>query len=102
MMMATGRPGLIEYALASLARDPGLSNLSFNGRALLHHACGAGCLPVVKMLLCTGTDPNLLDSGGHAPLYRAASCRGTDAEAAVRELIKAGAKVSHHGGKSRA
>jgi hypothetical protein len=70
-----------------------------NGRTLLHLSAGYGCLPVVEKLLALGVDPNVLDTGGHSPLYRAAGVNG-DA-AVVRALVDAGGIVDQAGGVSR-
>ena len=91
-MIATGRRDLIDYAIASVDRNPALPNHSFNGRTLLHLAAGAGCVQVVEKLISAGADPNALDAGGHSPLYRASSCGR--AEPTVRALIAAGARVN--------
>lgn len=93
-MMETRREPLVHYALVSLERDPGLMEGRFNGRTLLHYAASTSPR-VVRALLDGGVDPNVLDAGGHTPLYRAEA-------GVVRALIKAGAAVDHSGGVSRA
>jgi ankyrin repeat protein len=101
MMMATGRGPLIRFVLDSVRQDPGLATQSFNGRSLLHLACGASCQPVVEQLLAAGADPNILDGGGHSPLYRLGGSKGPNAAAIVRALASAGADLDSAGGIQR-
>lgn len=101
-MMEAGRETLIEFVLTQLASGNSLAASRFNGRSLLHFAAGHGCLSVVRLLLEFGVDPNLLDSGGHAPLYRAAGGGNSEINGeVVRALAGAGANVNHGGGVSR-
>jgi len=101
-MMEARRELLIEFVLKSIASDPRLAHSRFNGRFLLHFAAGSNCLPVVRSLLAAGTDPDILDSGNHTPLYRVANQSGTRIGAEiVRELVRAGANVDHCGGVTR-
>ena len=63
--------------------------------SLLHWACGAGAMPAVERLLRLGTDPNLLDHGGHTPLYAVANeCASEDGGEVVRAVGPAGADVN--------
>jgi truncated hemoglobin YjbI len=101
-LMEVGREPLITFVLESIQVDNQLMHSQFNGRSLLHHAAGSSCLLVVQQLLVGGTYPNVLDGGGHAPLYRAAGPRNAEQGAAiVRELVKAGATVDHAGGVNK-
>ena len=57
---------------------------------------------MVEQLLAMGVDPNVVDVGGHTPLYRAASSPSSDTEApTVSALIHGGAMVDHAGGANR-
>lgn len=94
-MAEIAREPLVAFAVSCIEIEPRLASARSNGRTLLHFAAGASCLPLAIKLLRAGVDPNVLDSGGHAPLFRAAG--GSDAEV-VRELIRAGASVDHAGG----
>lgn len=100
-MMEADRPQLTKFILQSIPHfDAALSR--FNGRTLLHFAASCSSLPIVQDLLRLGVDPNVLDNGGHAPLYRAAGGTNDDNGAAVAiELVKAGAVIDHCGGVSR-
>lgn len=98
-MMVAGREPLIDFVLESLRKDARVAKSRFNGRTLLHFAAGAPCLPVVRQLLLAGVDPDVVDGGGHTPLYRAGGSGETDQGAAiVKELVRAGASVDHAGG----
>ena len=69
----------------------------------MHWACGAGALLVVQRLLRLGTDPNLLDHGGHTPLYAVANeCASEGGAEIVRAVVQAGADVNARGGVTRA
>ena len=95
-MMKTRRQGLVNLVCDAVQNDSDLIHVRFNGRFLLHHAAGCGCIEVVSKLLAHGCEPDVLDSGGHAPLYRAASCsHGADV---VRALIASGADPNLRGG----
>lgn len=101
-MMDASREPLIEFILESVRNDDDLVESRFNGRTLLHVAAGSSCLPVVRQLLTVGVDPDILDSGGHTPLYRVAgSSKGDQGPMIVRELARAGATVDHCGGVSK-
>jgi truncated hemoglobin YjbI len=101
-MMIANRNEFTEFVLQSVGSDPEVGSSRFNGRSLLHLAAGAGCLSVVRLVLSQGTDPNLLDSGGHTPLYRSAgSPHEADGAEIVRELVRAGATIDHCGGVNR-
>jgi hemoglobin len=102
-MIESGRAALIQFAIDALERDPSLAARRFGGRALLHYASGAGCFEVVALSLRLGTDPNLLDRGGHTPLYCVANqCASETGPELVRELVRAGADVNASGGVTRA
>lgn len=100
-MMATGRELLLNYVREAIGSNSDLAEGQYNGRSLLHHAAGHGCLPIVRLLLEIGVDPNLPDTGGHAPLYRAAGSRCPEITEVIHQLISAGANVNHSGGASR-
>lgn len=102
-MMDAGRHELLAYVLQTITRTDAFRRARFNGRSLLHFASGQGTSAAVRALLDQGIDPNLQDSGGHSPLYRAASHRDPDeCSAILHELIAAGADVDHSGGATRA
>lgn len=101
-MIETGREPLVQFALECIQRDHKLQDCRFNGRTLLHYASGSSCLPIVRSLLSAGVDPDILDSGGHTPLYRVAGSRENEiGDEIVTALVQAGAKVDHCGGVSR-
>jgi len=102
-MIETERAALIAFVLDKIEKGSDITTSRFNGRTLLHFACSNACLPVVEKLLDCGVDPNILDNGGHSPLYRAASSNNSpQAEAVIHALIRAGARVNESGGVSRA
>ncbi|HWC96806.1 MAG TPA: ankyrin repeat domain-containing protein [Candidatus Sulfopaludibacter sp.] len=89
-----------EYALQLLQENPSLARQYFSGRTLLHVASAAGDLPFVTTLLHYGVDPNILDGGGHTPLYCVANeCPG--GAAIVNALVHAGADVHACDGAKR-
>ena len=100
-MMQAARKPLIAFVIKSLLKDEDLVNHRFNGKSLLHFAASSSCLPVVRQLLAAGMSPDVLDDGGHTPLYRAAGSRCADASLIITELIRAGTNVNHCGGVSR-
>ena len=101
-MMQTKREPLINFVVSALQQDPQLAETKYNGRFFIHLAAGHSCLPVVEQLLAMGVDPNVVDVGGHTPLYRAASSPSSDTEApTVSALIHGGAMVDHAGGANR-
>jgi hemoglobin len=101
-MLQTAHPELIEAVAEAIKQDPTLGPRQNAGRSLLHHAAGAGSAEIVQLLLTQGINPNLLDSGNHAPLYRLANANPTDAGPAIaRMLVKAGADINHAGGPTR-
>jgi len=101
-MMETGREALVDFVVSSLRQDPTLVQSRFNGRSLLHLAASSGSLAVVEHLLANGADANVLDRGGHAPLYRAAgNARIGQPREVVEALVRAGAAIDHAGGPSR-
>jgi len=102
-MMQSGRPGLVAFAADAVGRDRRLAGSRSAGRTLLHFAAGAGCLEVVGLLLRLGTYPDIRDSGGHTPLYRAADeCASEAGPEVVRILVRAGADVNAANGVTRA
>jgi len=102
-MMNCRRAGLIRFVHDSVERDAKLGLARFNGRTLLHHAAGAGCIEVAALVLKTGVDPDIADHGGHTALYRVANECSTDAgPQLVRMLVRAGADVNACGGVTRA
>ena len=101
-MMEEGRTQLIDFVLSTILDNETLAKCRFSGRTLLHYAAGTSCLPVVKQLVSLGVDPNIEDSGGHSPLYRAARTKQSQVGASIiTELVQAGADVNHCGGVNR-
>jgi hemoglobin len=102
-MVGSGRPDLVRFAVDSLERDPSLTTRQSAGRALIHYAAGAGCLPLLTALLRLGTDPDLRDAGDHTPLYRVANhCATSDGPEVVRALLRSGADVNARNGVTQA
>ncbi len=102
-MLQTARPTLLDFVLLSLRNDPSLAACRHAGKALLHYAAGAGSLEAVALLLELGSVPDLLDRGGHTPLYCLANeCSSPQGPALVHLLIGAGAEVNAAGGVTRA
>jgi hemoglobin len=102
-MVEAGRADLVAFTLHALQRDPSLATRQSGGRALLHYAAGAGCLPVVTAILRLGGDADLRDTGGHTPLYRVANqCASPDGPAVVRALLQSGAAVNARNGVTQA
>jgi len=100
VLMGSCHAAMAEYAQTLLLANPDLAHERYSRRTLLHAAAAAGNLPVVTALLNTGVDPNILDDGGHTPLYCAANeCAGGGD--VVRALIDAGAEVDACGGVKR-
>jgi truncated hemoglobin YjbI len=101
-MMEIGPEPLVAFVVSCVDIEPRFASARFNGRTLLHFAAGASCLPVVLRLLQCGVDPDVLDSGGYTPLFRAASSSRDELGAeVVAALALAGATVDHHGGVSK-
>jgi hemoglobin len=101
-MMQSGRPRMIGFVLDNVERYPALTTQRHGGRTLLHFAAAAGCLKVVDTLLRLGAYPDMLDTGGHTPLYRVANeCGGASGPEIVRALVRAGADVNACGGVTR-
>jgi len=102
-MMQSGRAVLISFVVDAVERDASLATRRFGGRTLLHYAAGTGCLNVVASLLRHGTEPDIQDSGGHTPLYRAANeCASGTGPGVVQALVRAGADVNACNGVTRA
>lgn len=101
-LMRTQREAPLQFVLETIDRVPEVRFARFNGRTLLHFAAGSGSAEVVHRLLSKGVDPNVADSGGHTPLYRAASCLGPAAGEIVEALIAAGADVDRASATTRA
>jgi hypothetical protein len=102
-MMQTGHARLLGFVMYEVEREPSLATRRFAGRTILHFACGAGCLDVVRLVLKMGADPNIEDRGGHTPLYCVANeCAGESGAEIVRTLVRAGAKVNACGGVTKA
>jgi hypothetical protein len=101
-MMESGRDPLIAFVLESLQNDNRLADGRFNGRTLLHFAASHSCMSVVQLLLSLGGDPDVLDTGGHTPLYRAANNRNPEKGVALVEaLVRAGATIDLSGGVNK-
>lgn len=101
-MLQTGRATLVHAVTQAIAQDPSLASHRYGGRSLLHYAAGAGCVGVANELLGIGVDADVLDSGNHTPLYRAANeCRTESGALMVRILIGAGADVNYSSKPSR-
>ena len=90
-----------EYALRVLSGNPDLAHERYSGRTLLHAASAAGDLAIVAMLLQLGVDANILDDGGHAPLYSVGNECSKGGGAVVRALIENGALVDACDGVKR-
>ncbi len=102
-MVKSGRAALIGFAVEMVERDASLAARRFGGRTLLHFAAGAGCAELVMALLRHGAAPDIRDSGGHTPLYRAANeCASGTGPEIVRILVRAGADVNARNGVTRA
>ena len=102
-MMQAGRAGLIGFVVDAVERDTSLATRRHGGRMLLHSASGKGCLEVVDLLLRQGTDPDIVERGGHTPLYCVANeCASSAGPDIVRALVRAGADVRACGGVTRA
>ncbi|HEY4088779.1 MAG TPA: ankyrin repeat domain-containing protein [Bryobacteraceae bacterium] len=101
-MLQSGRPHLVDFVRQSIEADPSLATRRFGGWTLLHHAAAAGTLEIVELVLKNGAAPDLLDRGGHTPLYRVANgCASPAGPAIVRALTKAGADVNASAGVTR-
>jgi ankyrin repeat protein len=103
-MLQTRRDRLMDFVVEAVTPAPALGSQRFGGRTLLHLTCGAGAMRVVTQLLRLGTPPDLLDRGGHTPLYAVANECALAAEGAelVRVLVNAGADVNACGGVTKA
>jgi truncated hemoglobin YjbI len=102
-MLKCRRPGLIRFVADAAELEPTLATRRFSGRTLLHFASGAGCVEVVALLLRLGTNPDMLDRGGHTPLYCVANeCASETGPPVVRLLLRAGADANACGGVTRA
>jgi hemoglobin len=102
-MLKSGRAGLIRFVMDAAEHEPTLTTRCFSGRTLLHFASGAGCVEVVALLLRLGTNPDVLERGGHTPLYCVANeCASETGPLVVRLLLGAGADANACGGVTRA
>jgi ankyrin repeat protein len=95
------RHGLAGYARERARREPDLIRESYNGRSLLHYAAAAGDAETVEELLRLGMSVELLDAGGHPPLYAATNGCVTGGEETVRTLLGWGADVNRVTGVQR-
>jgi truncated hemoglobin YjbI len=100
LVLMIGR-GEVSCAEEQVRADPTLITARYGGRTLLHAAAAAGALSTVNLLLELGTDPNVLDAGGHAPLYSAGNECAQGGGDVVRSLVSAGAVVHACGGVQR-
>ena len=102
-MIRSGRGELIGFAMDAIKSAPSLATRRYSGRTLLHFASGAGCLELVGFLLDRGADPNIVDRGGHAPLYVVANeCGSETGPDVVKALVHAGADVNACAGSTKA
>jgi hypothetical protein len=104
LMTGSGDARLVQHVREELSRTRELIVARYAGRTLLHGAAGAGNVAMVELLLKLGADPNVVDAGGHAPLYCAGNeCpqHGTGGGDVVRALVRAGAKVDAAGGVTK-
>jgi truncated hemoglobin YjbI len=94
-MIASGDGALLDHVARRVRDDPSLVRATyFSGRTLLHGAAGAGCLPLVALLLDLGAAVDAADGSGRTPLYGVANeCRGARGAAAARALLLRGAAV---------
>lgn len=99
LMIASGDSTMGDYVRSKLRADPVLVQERFSGRTLLHGAAAAGSLPAVELLLDLGAEPDVIDAGGHTPLYCVANeCKEAGSANVVRALIRAGARVNARDG----
>lgn len=102
-MVQSGREELIAFAMEAVNNSRVPAQRRYAGKALLHFASGAGCVPMVMLLLRLGADPSMRDHGGHTPLYSVANeCAAETGPEVVRALVRAGADVNDCGGVTRA
>ena len=103
LMRMLRRESLTGAIVEAIEKDLSLMGRRFGGRSLLHAAAGAGRLAIVESLLRLGADPNVLDAGGHTPLYSVANeASGMEASEIVKALLAAGGQVNACGGVTRA
>ena len=100
MMIKSHRGELTDFVGRQLTADPSLIKEFHNGRSLLHFAAASGSVELVKQLLDLGVASDVLDAGGHTPLYSMANQRTANPDIA-RMLIVAGANVNACGGVKR-
>jgi hemoglobin len=94
-MIGSGDNTLLDYVRRQLVADPALALQRYSSRTLLHGAAAAGNLSMVELLLHLGAVPNVMDGGGHTPLYCVANeCQVRDGASVVRVLVHAGANVN--------
>ena len=99
LMIGSGNAILLDYVRERLTRDPSLTQERYAGRTLLHAASAAGSLTMVELLLRLGADPNVMDGGGHTPLYSVGNeCATAGGAEVVRALVRGGAKVDARDG----
>jgi hypothetical protein len=102
-MLQSGRAPLVRFVADAVEHDRSLASRRFTGQTLLHCAAGAGCLPVLDLLLRCGAAADIRDSGGHTPLYSVANeCGIWTGPEVVQALVRAGADVNACGGVTRA
>ncbi|KAL8966210.1 MAG: hypothetical protein Q9183_003473 [Haloplaca sp. 2 TL-2023] len=77
--------------IESQTEDSDVAKIDQYGSAL-HHAAGAGHVPVIRELIESDLDPNVQDDDGRTPIFYAARSEHCEA---IRELINGGAKVDH-------
>lgn len=93
VMIGSKDDTLLDYVRRRILADPGLVQERYSGRTLLHGAAAAGSLGITELLLDLGANPNVLDDGGHAPLYCLANECRSGGEGVVAVLVHAGAKI---------
>jgi len=102
VMMDSSNDEMLRYVQKRIVADPALVQERYRGRTLLHEASANCILPVVKLLLQLGADPNAPDGGSHTPLYCLANqCTNSRAGDVVRTLVESGAHVNACGGVKR-
>ena len=102
VMVGSRNDAMLSFVQQRLAADPALAHERYAGRTLLHVASAQGSLPLVKLLLTAGADPNVTDAASHTPLYSVANeCSTPGGGHVVRCLVEHGADVNGADGVKR-